>query len=82
VHIGSVQQLPSAVAAASLLLALMVPALPRSYSSLLLRSCHCCSYGADTMAYAMAVGMGGAPSCADAALATLKELVTSAPSYR
>ncbi|EFN51233.1 hypothetical protein CHLNCDRAFT_141245 [Chlorella variabilis] len=31
-------------------------------------------YGADTMAYAYAVGVGGAPSCANAALSVLKEV--------
>ncbi|PSC73112.1 erythromycin esterase [Micractinium conductrix] len=38
-------------------------------------------YGADTMHYAYAVGMGGAPSCAPAALAQLKEVVEKAAGY-
>eukprot|EP00887_Chlorella_sp_A99_P007234 scaffold2.g7234.t1 len=38
-------------------------------------------YGADTMAYAMAVGMRGAPGCADAAVGTLLELLRREAEY-
>ncbi|KAI3430472.1 hypothetical protein D9Q98_005067 [Chlorella vulgaris] len=38
-------------------------------------------YGADTMAYAYAVGMAGAPSCANAALATLKDIGRKVNAY-
>jgi erythromycin esterase-like protein len=39
------------------------------------------SFGADTMAYAYAVGVGGATSCADAAVSILKEVVRNASEY-
>lgn len=34
-----------------------------------------CSYGADSVAYGYAVGVGGSPSCADAAVSVLKDVV-------
>lgn len=43
--------------------------------------CASCSFGADTMAYAYAVGVGGQPSCADAAVSTLREMLEKGASY-
>ncbi|KAL4422753.1 hypothetical protein ABPG75_008950 [Micractinium tetrahymenae] len=38
-------------------------------------------FGADSMAYAYGVGVGGQPSCADAAVSTLREMLQKAGSY-